>query len=122
MFELHIKVFWSYLNQFLTVFYDSGTENQVNMCLCKVQYVMGQKTSCNQSRSVFLVFQFSRNLTTGNQKISEFVQLQPVVRSFAVGFSSVSVNFLVQWTGPANITCTSFFSVRDAIKQDGVDS
>ena len=52
----------------------------------------------------FSVFRFSTNLTTGNQKISEFVQLQPAVQSFAVGFSSVSVMFLGQQTGPVNTT------------------
>ena len=41
----------------------------------------------------FRFFDFSTNLTTGNRKISEFVQLQPVVQSFAVGFSSISVFF-----------------------------
>ena len=50
----------------------------------------------------FLVF--STNIATGNQKISEFVQLQPVVWSFAVGFSLVSVFFSVQRTGPVNTT------------------
>ena len=42
------------------------------------------------------------NIATGNRKNSEFVQLQPVVRSFAVGFSPISVFFPVQRTGPAN--------------------
>jgi len=58
--------------------------------------------------SLFRSFHFSTNLATGNRKFSESVQLQPVVWSFAVGFSSVSVIFSVQWTGPANttITCT----------------
>ena len=41
--------------------------------------------------SFFLVFQLSTNLATGNRKISEFVQLQLVVWSFAVGFSLDSV-------------------------------
>ena len=51
-------------------------------------------------RPVF--FDFSTNVATGNRKNSEFVQLQLVVRSFAVGFSSISVFFPVQQTGPAN--------------------
>ena len=50
----------------------------------------------------FQFFDFSTNITTGNQKISEFVQPQPVVWSFSVGFSSISVFFPVQRTGPAN--------------------
>ena len=41
----------------------------------------------------FRFFHFLTNLTTGDQKFSEFVQLQPVVWSFAVGFSSVLVFF-----------------------------
>ena len=50
----------------------------------------------------FQFFDFLTNLANGNQKISEFVQLQPVVQSFAVGFSSISVFFLVEQTGPVN--------------------
>ena len=50
----------------------------------------------------FRFFDFSTNISTGNRKNSEFVQLQLVVRSFAVGFSPISVFFPVQWTGPAN--------------------
>ena len=50
----------------------------------------------------FSVFRFLTNIATGNRKNPEFVQLQPVVRSFAVGFSSISVFFPVQWTGPVN--------------------
>ena len=50
----------------------------------------------------FRFFDFSTNVATGNRKNSEFVQPQPVVRSFAVGFSPISVFFPVQWTGPAN--------------------
>ena len=72
------------------------------MCVSKVQHMTGWKTGWNRSRPLFSVFQFSTNLTTGNQKISEFVQLQLVVQSFAVGFSSILVFFSVQWTGPAN--------------------
>ena len=50
----------------------------------------------------FSVLDFSTNLATGNRKFSEFVQLQPVVQSFAVGFSSISVFFAVQRTVPVN--------------------
>ena len=76
------------------------------MCVSKVQHTMGRKTGCNRSRPVFFrFFDFPTNVATGNRKNSEFVQLQPVVLSFAVGFSSISVFFPVQWTGPAN---TSF--------------
>ena len=50
----------------------------------------------------FWFFDFSTNVATGNWKNSEFVQPQPVVQSFAVGFSPISVFFPVQWTGPAN--------------------
>ena len=53
----------------------------------------------------FRFFDFSTNILTGNWKISEFVQRQPVVWSFAVGFSSISVFFPAQQTGPANTTC-----------------
>ena len=63
------------------------------MCVNKVQHVRGQKTGGNWSRLVFLSFDFLTNLATGNQKISEFVQLQPVVWSFAVGFSLILVIF-----------------------------
>ena len=66
------------------------------MCMSKVQHTMGRKTR------FFWSFNFSTNLTTGNLKISEFVQLQPVVWSFSVGFSSVSVIFLAQQTEPVN--------------------
>ena len=66
------------------------------MCVSKVQHITGRKTG-------FLrFFDFSTNVATGNRKNSEFVQPQPVVRSFAVGFSSISVFFPVQRTGPAN--------------------
>ena len=41
-------------------------------------------------------------MATGNWTDPNCGQLQLVVRSFAVGFSSVSVIFSVQWTGPAN--------------------
>ena len=51
-------------------------------------------------RPVF--FCFLTNVKTSNWKNSEFVQPQPVVQSFAVEFSSISVFFPVQWTGPAN--------------------
>ena len=57
---------------------------------------MGRKTG------FFWSFNFLTNVATGNWKISEFVQLQPVVWSFAVGFSSILVFFSVQQTGPAN--------------------
>ena len=50
----------------------------------------------------FRFFDFSTNIAIGNRKNSEFVQLQPVVRSFAVGFSPISVFFPVQQTGSAN--------------------
>ena len=68
------------------------------MCVSKVQHITGRKTG-------FLwFFDFSTNIATGNWKNSEFVQPQLVVRSFAVGFSSISVFFPVQQTGPANTT------------------
>ena len=60
----------------------------------------GQKTGS------FRFFNFSTNVATGNRKNSELVQLQRVVRSFAVGFSSISVFFPVQRTGPANTKCS----------------
>jgi len=41
-------------------------------------------------------------MATGNWTDPNCGQLQLVVRSFAVGFSSVSVIFSVQWTGPVN--------------------
>ena len=73
------------------------------MCFNKVQHMMGQKTGCNRSRPVsFQFFDFLTNVATGNRKNSEFVQPQPVVRSFAVGFSPISVFFPVQRTRPAN--------------------
>ena len=43
-------------------------------------------------------------MATGNWTDPNCGQLQLVVHSFAVGFSSVSVIFSVQWTGPANTT------------------
>ena len=55
----------------------------------------------------FLFFDFSTNIATGNRKNSEFVQPQPVVRSFAVGFSPISVFFPVQRTEPANTSWQS---------------
>ena len=82
--------------------------------MSKVQHMTGRKTSCNRSRPVFLFrfFDFSTNIATGNWKISEFVQLQPVVQSFAVGFSLISVFFPVpeNWTckhynQPSSLTC-----------------
>ena len=80
------------------------------MSVSKVQHITGQKTGCNRSRPVFFrFFNFSTNLATGNRKISEFVQLQPVVRFFSVGFSLISVFFSVQWTGPVNISCWYLF-------------
>ena len=66
------------------------------MCVSKVQHMTGQKAG------FFWFFDFLTNIATGNWKISEFVQPQLVVRSFSVGFSSISVFFPVQWTGPAN--------------------
>jgi hypothetical protein len=39
--KTHTTYFWSYLNQFLTIFDDLGTENEVNMCGGKVQYMLG---------------------------------------------------------------------------------
>ena len=78
------------------------------MCVSKVQHMMEQKTGCNWSRPVFFrFFNFLTNIATGNRKFSEFVQLQPVVRSFAVGFSSISVFFPVLRTGPANTNLDS---------------
>ena len=69
------------------------------MCVSKVQHMTGRKTG-------FLrFFDFSTNIATGNRKNSECMQPQPVVRSFAVGFSSISVFFPVQQTGPANTSC-----------------
>ena len=53
----------------------------------------------------FWSFNFLTNLTTGNWKFSEFVQLQLVVQSFAIGFSLVLVIFSVQWTKPVNTRC-----------------
>ena len=73
------------------------------MCVSKVQHMTGRKTGCKRSGAVFFgFFDFLTNLATGNRKISEFVQLQLVVQSFAVGFSSISVFFAVQSTGPVN--------------------
>ena len=43
-------------------------------------------------------------MATGNWTDPNCGQLQLVVRSFAVGFSSVLVIFSVQWTGPVNTT------------------
>ena len=62
----------------------------------------------------FRFFDFSTNVATGNRKNSEFVQPQPVVRSFAVGFSSISVFFPVQRTGPANTNPSSLCLVCDS--------
>ena len=59
------------------------------MCVSKVQHMTGQKTGLDR------FFDFSTNIATGNQKISEFVQLQLVVWFFAVGFSLISVFFAV---------------------------
>ena len=73
------------------------------MCVSKVQHMTGQKTG------FFWFFNFLTNVATGNWKNSEFVQPQPVVRSFAVGFSSISVFFPVQWTGPVNTTAEAGF-------------
>jgi len=70
------------------------------VCCCGSQLVYTVKrpvaTGSNQS------FLFLSNLGTGNQKNSGSGQLQLVVWSFAVGFSSVLVIFLVQSTGPGN--------------------
>jgi hypothetical protein len=41
--KTHTKCFWSYLNQFLTIFDDPGTENEVNMCGGKVQYALDER-------------------------------------------------------------------------------
>ena len=61
--------------------------NQWKMCMSKVQHMAGRKTG------FFRFFHFLTNLATGDQKFSEFVQLQPVVWSFAAWFSSVLVFF-----------------------------
>ena len=90
------------------------------MCMSNVQHMTGRKTSCNWSRLVFFwFFDFSTNLATGNWKISEFAQLRPVVQSFAVGFSSISVFFPVQQTGPANTrrAVGNSFNIGDSIYQ-----
>ena len=69
----------------------------------KVQHMTGRKTGCNRSRPVFFwFFDFSTNVATGNRKNSEFVQPQPVVQSFSVGFSPISVFFPVQQTVNTN--------------------
>ena len=49
------------------------------MCVSKVQHMTGRKTG------FFRFFDFSTNVATGNRKNSEFVQLQPVVRSLQLG-------------------------------------
>ena len=76
------------------------------MCVSKAQHVTGRKTG------FFRFFNFSTNITTGNRKNSEFVQPQPVVWSFAVGFSPISVFFPVQRTGPANTIHTHHASAH----------
>ena len=81
------------------------------MCVSKVQHMTGRKTG------FFRFFDFSTNIATGNRKNSEFVQPQPVVRSFAVGFSPISVFSPVQRTGPAN---TSHCSVENPLLMDGI--
>ena len=80
----------------MTICYVSGTQNEVNMCISKVQHMTEQKTNFFQS------FDFLTNIATDNWKISEFVQLQLMVQSFAVGFSLASVIFSVQFAGPEN--------------------
>ena len=60
------------------------------MCMSKVQHMTGRKTG------FFWSIDFLTNVATGNQKIAEFVQLQLVFQSLAVGFSLVSVIFPVQ--------------------------
>jgi len=51
-------------------------------------------------------------MATGNWTDPNCGQLQLVVRSFAVGFSSVSVIFSVQWTGPANTSCYTIWTMQ----------
>ena len=69
----------------------------------KIKHLTGRKTGCNRSRPFFFGFSiFLTNIATGKWKNSEFVQPQPVVRSFAVGFSLISVFFQSSPTGPAN--------------------
>ena len=90
------------------------------MCESKVQHMTGRKIGFNRSRPVFFrFFDFSTNIATGNRKNSEFVQPQPVVRSFAVGFSPISVFFPVQRTGPVN---TNLKGGRDLQRQFGGDT
>ena len=94
--ELHIKMFLAISQPILDRFL-WFKDQQLGKYVCKVQHMMGRKIGCNQSRPVFFqFFNFSTNLTTGNWKFSEFVQLQLVVWSVAVGFSSISVFFSVQ--------------------------
>ncbi|KAF8236916.1 hypothetical protein L208DRAFT_1250053, partial [Tricholoma matsutake] len=57
------KCFWSYLNQFLTIFDDPGTESEVNMCGSKVQHMLGRKTNHNR---FYLVSVFFLVLQTGH--------------------------------------------------------
>ena len=68
------------------------------------------ETGLDRFFSVFQFFDKHRNWQP--KKNSEFVQPQPVVRSFAVGFSLISVFFPVQRTGPANTTyrCKAHYS------------
>ena len=55
----------------------------------------------------FSVFQFFDKPCNWQPKISEFVQLQPVVQYFAVGFSSVLVFFF----SPVNWTCEHYCTI-----------
>src|SRR3984885_4160974 len=61
------NLFWSYLDQFSTIFYGPGTEIDVNMCGNVVQHGFPRNTGCNQFKPVFhWSYDIFENWATGN--------------------------------------------------------
>src|ERR1700733_5694028 len=62
------NLFWSYFDQFSTVFDGRGTEIDGNMCGSVVQHRFPRRTSCNRFKLVFhRSYDIFENWATGNQ-------------------------------------------------------
>ena len=107
--QVHIKMFLAISQPILDCFLQFKDWKLVNMCVNKVQHMMGQKTSCNQSRPVFFAvfWFFDKRL---NWQLKNFRNCATATGGL-VFCSWVQFDFSL-FFGPVNWTCKHYTWVR----------
>ena len=95
------KCIWLYLGQFLSVFDDPGIE--FTALYVETWYNIRSHDKTGPLR----FYDNFQKRKTANWTAKDRSINRPLVRSFPVQFSPVSVFFSVLWTGPSNTICIS---------------